>query len=178
MMLLLGDGAGSFKLPWRPWRCPGMVRDGARRWQQKEPIMIAMPATLMSAIVTVLIVLTYFYTSIPVSRMRGKHGIKAPAIGGHPEFERAFRVHMNTLEQMPIILPLLWLATLFFHTIGWLPAVFGLLWIIGRIVYMVAYMNDPAKRETGFGITIVADLALLILAIMGIANSWIAVTAV
>jgi glutathione S-transferase len=139
--------------------------------------MIAVPAALLSATVTILIVITYFYTSIPVGRMRGKHGIKAPATSGHPEFDRAFRVHMNTLEQMPIILPLLWLATLFFHTIGWLPALFGLLWIVGRIVYMIAYMADPVKREAGFGITIVADLALLILAVMGIANDWMAVLA-
>ena len=96
--------------------------------------MIASPDTSLSAAVTILVVLFYYFAGFSVSLMRGKHGIKAPATSGHPEFDRAFRVHMNTLEQMPIILPLLWLATLFFHAIGWLPAALGLVWIAGRIV--------------------------------------------
>ncbi|HEY5347098.1 MAG TPA: MAPEG family protein [Rhizomicrobium sp.] len=140
-------------------------------------MMLAAPAALLSAIVTILVVLTYFLTSIPVGKMRGKHGIKAPATSGHPEFDRAFRVHMNTLEQMPIILPLLWLATIYFHGVGWLPAAFGVLWIVGRIVYMIAYMADPAKREIGYGLTMAADLGLLVLAVIGIVDSWMAVTA-
>lgn len=138
--------------------------------------MIASPDTLLSAAVTILVVLFYYFASFSVARMRGKHGIKAPATSGHPEFDRAFRVHMNTLEQMPIILPLLWLATLFFH--GWLPAAFGLLWIVGRIVYRMAYMANPGSRTAGFVITNIANVGLLVLAAIGIVDSWMAVTAV
>ena len=140
--------------------------------------MIASPDTLLSAAVTILVVLFYYFAGFSVSLMRGKHGIKAPATSGHPEFDRAFRVHMNTLEQMPIILPLLWLATLFFHAIGWLPAALGLVWIAGRIVYRMAYMANPGSRTAGFVITNIANVGLLVLVVIGIVDSWMAVSAV
>jgi len=139
--------------------------------------MFAMPATLLSAIVTILAVLFYFWTGWNVGRMRGKHGIKAPATTGHPEFECAYRVQMNTLEHFVIFLPLLWLATTYFRTWGWLPAVLGLIWIIGRILYINGYMAAPEKRETVFTIAAIALLGLLILSIVGIVQDWMAVSA-
>ena len=139
--------------------------------------MTAVPATILSAIVTVLAVLVYFYMGLRVGQMRGKHKIAAPAMTGNPEFERAVRVHMNTLEQIIVFLPLLWVATVYFRTLAWLPAVLGLVWIVGRILYMQGYMQAPEKRELGFGIAALANLGLLILAIVGIAMSWSAATA-
>jgi len=139
--------------------------------------MTAVPATILSAIVTVLAVLVYFYMGLRVGQMRGKHKIAAPAMTGNPEFERAVRVHMNTLEQIIVFLPLLWIATVYFRTLAWLPAVLGLVWIVGRILYMQGYMQAPEKRELGFGIAALANLGLLILAIVGIAMSWSAATA-
>ena len=132
---------------------------------------------LASAIVTILALLVYFYMGFQVGGMRGKHGIKAPAMTGHPEMDRAVRVHMNTLEQLVVFLPLLWIATAFFHWVGWLPAVIGLVWVIGRLMYMQSYMADPDKRGTGFGITALSQLVLLVLAIVGIVSSIMAVTA-
>jgi glutathione S-transferase len=139
--------------------------------------MTAVPATILSAIVTILAVLMYFYMGLRVGQMRGKHKIEAPAMTGNPEFERAVRVHMNTLEHLVIFLPLLWIATVYFRTLAWLPAVLGVLWIVGRIMYMQGYMAAPEKRGTGFGIAALANLGLLILAIVGIAMSWSAATA-
>lgn len=139
--------------------------------------MIAMPAATLSAIVTILAVLEFFYFGIRVGGMRTKHNILAPATTGHPEFERAFRVHYNTLESLIVFLPLLWIATSYFHTIAWLPAAFGLVFVIGRWIYMTLYMSDPAKRGPGTGIGALALLGLLILSIVGIVQSWVAVTA-
>ena len=62
-----------------------------------------------TALVTCLALLFYFFTSIQVSKARTAFGIKVPAISGHPDFERVFRVQMNTLEWMPVFLPSLWL---------------------------------------------------------------------
>ena len=56
-----------------------------------------------TALATLLAVLVYFYSSILVSRARGKFGVKLPAISGNPDFERVFRAHMNTLEWLPIL---------------------------------------------------------------------------
>jgi uncharacterized membrane protein YecN with MAPEG domain len=139
--------------------------------------MSGMPEALLSAIVTILAVLVFTYMGFRVGGMRTKHKVLAPATTGHPEFERAFRVHYNTLEQMIGFLPLLWIATAYFHTIGWLPALFGLVFVIGRIMYMQAYMADPAKRGTGTGISSLGSLGLLILSIVGIVQSWMAMSA-
>jgi glutathione S-transferase len=139
--------------------------------------MTVVPATLLSAIVTILALLLFFYMGIRVGNMRGKHKILAPAITGHPEFERAFRIHYNTLESLIVFLPLLWIATIYFRPYGWLPAAFGLLFVIGRVYYMQLYMADPAKRGPGTTISAVATLGLLILSIIGIVQAWGAATA-
>jgi len=135
-------------------------------------------AELLSAAVTVLSILFVFYTGIVVAQMRGKHKIDAPAVTGNPEFERAYRVQVNTLEQFVMFLPLLWLATTYFAPLPWLPAVCGLVWIIGRFMYARGYIAAAEKRSTGFLITSVATLALLILSVWGIVEAWMAVTAV
>src|SRR5271168_1855610 len=57
-----------------------------------------------TALVTVLAVLFYFYTGARVPGARRQFGVPAPAISGNPDFERVFRVQMNTLECMPIFL--------------------------------------------------------------------------
>ena len=139
--------------------------------------MNIVPADLWSAMVTILAVLFVFYTGFHVGQMRGKHNIKAPATAGHPAFECAYRVQMNTLEQFVLFLPLLWLATIYFRTWAWLPPLLGLVWIVGRILYMQGYMQAPEKRGPGFAIGGVALLALLILAIVGIVQDWSALNA-
>lgn len=133
------------------------------------------PATLLSAAVTIISILFVFYTGINVAQMRGRHKIAAPAVTGNPEFERAYRVQVNTLEQFVMFLPLLWLATAYFQPLAWLPAVFGLVWVIGRFVYLQGYMAAPEKRSTGFLITIVATAGLLVLSIIGIVQAWMAI---
>ena len=134
-------------------------------------------AELLSAAVTILSILFVFYTGWVVARMRGAHKIDAPAVTGNPEFERAYRVQVNTLEQFVMFLPLLWLATTYFHVLPWLPAVFGLVWIVGRILYMQGYLAAPEKRSTGFLITLIATVGLLVLSIWGIVDAWMAIGA-
>ena len=140
--------------------------------------MTAVPTTLLSAAVTVLAVLFVFYTGLNVARMRGKHKISAPAVTGAQEFECAYRVQVNTLEQFVMFLPLLWLATAYFQMLPWLPAVIGFVWNVGRLIYMQGYMAAPEKRGTGFIITSLSSLGLLILSIIGIVQAWVAVHAV
>ncbi len=134
-------------------------------------------AELLSAAVTILSILFVFYTGMVVAQMRGKHKIDAPAVAGNPEFERAYRVQVNTLEQFVMFLPLLWLATRYFHLLPWLPAVLGLVWIVGRFLYMQGYLAAAEKRSTGFLITSVATAGLLVLSVWGIVNAWMALSA-
>jgi glutathione S-transferase len=122
-----------------------------------------------TALVTVLAILLYFYTGTRVSAARRKFGVPVPAISGNPDFERVFRVQANTLEWMPIFLPLLWLFAFYISDI-W-AAVLGLVWIGGRIFYMVSYSEAAAKRGPGFGIQAGVCIVLLIGALIGIISS-------
>ena len=111
-----------------------------------------------TALVTCLAVLYYFFTSIQVAKARVAFGIKAPAITGNPDFERIFRVQMNALEWMPIFLPSLWLFAIYISDP--FAAVLGLIWITGRILYMIGYSQAAAKRGRGFGIQAAAAIIL------------------
>jgi glutathione S-transferase len=108
-----------------------------------------------TALVTCLAVLLYFLTSIQVAKARARFSIKAPAISGNPDFERVFRVQMNTLEWMPIFLPALWLFAIYVSDP--FAALIGLVWIAGRILYMTGYSRAAEKRGTGFGIQALAS---------------------
>jgi glutathione S-transferase len=131
------------------------------------------PVVLWTATVTLLIGFFYFYTGFRVGNLRARHGVRAPAVTGHPEFERAYRVQLNTLEQMGIVLPFLWVAA--FYPIGWawLAPLVGLVWVISRIIYLAGYMADPDKRLAGAMIGGVCNMVLFIIAAIGIARIWL-----
>jgi glutathione S-transferase len=114
----------------------------------------------LTALVTLLAVLVYFYSSILVSRARGKFGIKLPAISGNPDFERVFRAQMNTLEWMPIFLPSLWLFAIYISDP--IAAAIGAVWIAGRILYLTGYSRAVEKRSMGFAIQASAAIILWI----------------
>jgi glutathione S-transferase len=111
-----------------------------------------------TALVTLLAVLIYFYSSILVSRARGKFGVKLPAISGNPEFERVFRAQMNTLEWMPIFLPSLWLFAVYISDP--VAAALGLVWIAGRFLYWKGYSQAVEKRNMGFAVQSMAAVVL------------------
>ena len=113
-----------------------------------------------TALVTCLAILFYFFTSLRVGKARATVGVKAPATSGNPDFERVFRVQMNTLEWMPIFLPLLWLFAI--HNSDTIAALVGLVWIAGRVLYMTGYSQAAEKRETGFFIQALACVVLLL----------------
>ena len=101
--------------------------------------------------------------------------MKAPATSGAPEFERAFRIQQNTLEQMMLFLPSLWLFAALVSD-SW-AGVAGLAWVIGRILYALGYARAAEKRSAGFGVAILANLVLLIGALVGwFLRAWVAPT--
>jgi glutathione S-transferase len=113
-----------------------------------------------TALVTCLAILFYFFTCARVARARVVYGVKLPAISGHPDFERVFRVHMNTLEWMPIFLPSLWLFAIYVTDTS--AAALGLVWIIGRILYLAGYSKAVEKRTPGFGVQATACIVLVL----------------
>src|SRR5436305_14740563 len=122
----------------------------------------------LTALVTCVALLFYFLTTVRVAKARAAFGIKAPATSGNPDFERVFRVQMNTLEWLPIFLPSLWLFAIYVG--DQVAAPIGLLWIVGRIVYMIGYMQATERRSPGFFIQALACAVLLFGALGAIAG--------
>jgi glutathione S-transferase len=122
-----------------------------------------------TAIVTLLALLLYFWTTVRVGRARGKFGIKAPATTGNPDFEREFRVQANMLEWLPIFLPAIWLAAIYVNDM--LAAVVGLVWVGGRALYIQSYSEAADKRHFSFGIQAIAAGALWTIALVGLISA-------
>jgi glutathione S-transferase len=119
------------------------------------------------AIDTILAILVGLLASFRVSQMRVKHGIHGPAMTGHPDFERACRGHGNTIENLILFIPALWLAAFFFG--GQIPFWIGLVWIVGRVMYIFGYaQNDTRMRGPGAGLSYAALIGLLIVAGLGL----------
>jgi glutathione S-transferase len=118
------------------------------------------------ALVTALALLVYAGVFMATARVRARCGIQAPAVTGAPEFERAFRIQQNTLEQLIWFLPALWLFA-FYVSPGW-AGILGLVWVGGRIHYALSYYRDPEARGPGFITGFAAAAVLLVGALLGI----------
>ncbi len=117
------------------------------------------------SLVTLLLVIQYLIFTMMVGAARSKSGIKAPAVTGDEQFECAYRVQMNTLEQLVMTLPALWLSGLYFEP--FVAALLGLTFFLGRVLYRVGYMKSPEKRGAGFGIGFLATVGLIGTALWG-----------
>jgi glutathione S-transferase len=114
---------------------------------------------LIPLIVLLTIVLN-FWTAFMVGRSRGKTGVKAPAVSGHPDFDRAYRVQMNTVEQTVMFLPALYLCQMYFRTD--VAVVLGFVWLLGRVMFALGYYQDAAKRGVGFLVGFAAFAGLVL----------------
>ena len=135
---------------------------------------LAAPALVLTAAVTILAALVLLWVALLVARIRRRHQVQAPAMSGPLELECAIRAQANSTEQAMIFFPLLWMAALYFHSIGWLVPALGLLWCLGRIWFVLGYIKAPAKRFPGFALGQIGTFGLLILAIIGVAQAWAA----
>ena len=97
--------------------------------------------------------------SILVGGARGRYGVKAPAVTGHPMFERAYRVQMNTLELMVLFIPSLYVAARYWPP-AWVAAV-GAVYVVGRLMYRAAYVREPASRGLGYLVSILPIFVLM-----------------
>ncbi|MDJ0907105.1 MAG: MAPEG family protein [Woeseiaceae bacterium] len=111
-------------------------------------------------IVTVLLLLQYAFFGVQVGSMRGRHEVKAPATSGDPEFERMYRVHYNTMEQLVMFLPLMWLFAHYVNAI-WAAGA-GVVFLVGRFLYRSEYLKDPASRSPGFALTFLPSAVMAI----------------
>jgi len=112
------------------------------------------------ALITVLALFQYVWFGIQVGQMRGRHEVKAPATSGAPDFERMFRVHYNTMEQLVVFLPALWMFAYLVNP-TWAAGI-GVVYLIGRFVYRASYLQDPAGRSAGFTLTFLPSAVMLV----------------
>ena len=123
-----------------------------------------------TALVTLAAVAFYFFISTRVASAHVKFGVKLPATTGNPDFERVYRVQMNTLEWMPMFLVPLWLCAIYLSDVA--AAVLGLVWIIGRALYFTGYSQAVEKRLPGFLIQASGCILLFVGALVGIIMHW------
>lgn len=134
--------------------------------------MLEVKTLIFPSFVTTFSLILYFVLTANVGRARAKYKVPVPQTSGNPDFERVFRVQQNTLEQLILFLPSLWLFSLFVSPI-W-GAGLGVLWIIGRILYAWGYYQAAQKRVLGFGINSLSILALLLGSLVGIIRTLMA----
>ena len=122
------------------------------------------------AIVTALSLLQVVFFAFEVGGARHKHGVSAPAVAGHDEFDRLYRVHQNTLEQLIVFLPSLWMFGYFIDPY-WAAGI-GLIFVLSRLVYRSAYVKNPESRSGAFGIGFMTMVILLAGSVVGAVMSW------
>ena len=120
-------------------------------------------------IVTALALLQYLVFGFKVGRARGLYGVKAPAVAGNEIFERHFRVQQNTLEQLILFLPGLFLFSRYFDPR--VAAGLGVIYLIGRELFAFSYVKEPAKREVGFILSSLPSLILVLGGLVGAVRS-------
>ena len=113
----------------------------------------------LTALAVILALVVYLILGTLVGAARGKWNVPAPLSSGHPEFDKRYRVHMNTLEQLALFLPGMLLAAPVLGDAT--TAAIGFVWSLGRILYARAYFVDPARRSLGFALTAMPSLILL-----------------
>jgi glutathione S-transferase len=118
-------------------------------------------------LIIALALLQFFAFGTAVARARGRYKVSAPATTGNEIFERYYRVQMNTLEQLIMFIPAMWMFGFYVSTN--VAAGLGALYLIGRGIYFFAYVRDPRQRELGFVLSAAPVVALVIGAIVGAA---------
>lgn len=123
------------------------------------------------AIVTGLALLQVFIFAFQVGKAREAFGVSAPATSGSPEFERSFRVHQNSIEQLVIFVPAIWMFG--YYVNAEIGAGIGLLFIAARQVYRSAYVGDPKNRGKGFALGALTMIVLLVGGMIGAGMSYV-----
>ena len=104
-----------------------------------------------------------------VAEARKKHKVEPPSTEGPPEFQRALRAQQNTLEFLPLIVPLVWMCATLLPVAGPLAAVVGgALWGLFRKQYIEGYLEAADKRRPGFHRSLIVAYALMVVTLVGL----------
>lgn len=123
-------------------------------------------------IVTVAALTVYFLSILIVGYVRTKYKIDPPATTGPDGFNRGFRVHQNTMEQLVLFLPAMWLYG-WYQSPDW-AAIIGAVWVLARLAYIFCYLSAASRRLLPFIVSVAASVILLIGGIAGAVQSLLA----
>jgi uncharacterized MAPEG superfamily protein len=107
----------------------------------------------------------YIYFGVAVGRARVRHGVEAPAVTGDENFERFFRAHQNTLEQLVPFVPAIYAAAYYANELA--AVALGVLFLISRALYFRSYIADPTKRGPGMLGSMASTVLLIAMALVG-----------
>ena len=129
--------------------------------------MLAQPQVALCVLLLLAVIAHYMWIQLTVGRLRVAKGIEAPAVTGNPEFERAFRVQANSLEQLAIFLPCYMILLVVTGLHGnevflWITVALGFLYLLGRVLYARGYFAEASKRMPGAAITFLVNLLMLL----------------
>ena len=117
-------------------------------------------------LVTAVAIAQYIWFGVLVGQARGRYGVHAPAVTGHETFERYYRVQMNTLELLVPMVPAMYLAARYCSPV-WVAAA-GAVYVVGRFIYLRAYVSDPKTRTLGYSLSAFPLLGLLVAVVAGV----------
>jgi glutathione S-transferase len=125
----------------------------------------------LPAIAVVLTVLLLIFVTWLVGRARRRFGIKAPATTGNENFERVFRMQMNTVESTVLFLPTLWLGSTYGSPL--IAGIAGLVWVAARFWYALAYSEAANKRGMAYLVSSAAAAAAFAVGCWGLLRALI-----
>jgi len=119
-----------------------------------------------AALIVILALIQYTWFSMRVGSGRLKYKVDAPSTSGDETWERLYRVQMNTLEQLAVFIPAIFLFAIYASASwAWVP---GLVFLVGRQLYAMEYEKDPKSRQPGMALTFLANVVLLVGALIGV----------
>ncbi|HTC50880.1 MAG TPA: MAPEG family protein [Steroidobacteraceae bacterium] len=124
---------------------------------------------LWTALVILAALIEYMVFGFLVGGARARYKVMAPATSGHPDFERTFRVHYNTLEMLVVFVPAIWLFGMYLNP-RW-GAIVGAVFVVGRALYAIGYIRAAEKREVGAMLSFAALAVLLAGAVFGVVRA-------
>ena len=117
-------------------------------------------------LVVLIAMVEYMVFILIVGATRNKYGVAAPATTGNSNWERLYRIQVNTTEQLVLFVPAIY-GFAYYVSETW-AAGLGSIFLIGRIVYYVGYRKAGDKRIVGAVITTWPSYILTIGALVGL----------
>jgi glutathione S-transferase len=119
-----------------------------------------------ATLIVLLALLQYVWFTVRVGTSRGKYNVNAPQCEGDEAWMRLSRIHLNTMEQLIVLIPATY--TFAYYTSPTWVLLPGAAFILGRFLYSAEYIKDPKSRAPGMSITLAANATLIIGSLIGL----------